>query len=223
MPVLTGIGHQKNETLTDLMAHTALKTPTKAAEFIISHNKAFEDRMRDLQHTIVIKSQQLFAYHNQLLTQLNSVLVNRSRDVIFRNRDMLVNQNQLLINGTRTLLFHHRSSLVTISTQLLTQPRIILSRRNGDMEQIQSKLKSVKNQYIKNQTGQLAHFVSLIRLMAPDNILKKGFAIVKAGNRIISHADDIHPGAELNIILAETNITSIVTKKEKYDGKDFNL
>ena len=39
MPIITGIGHQKNETITDLMAHTQTKTPTKAAEFIITHNR----------------------------------------------------------------------------------------------------------------------------------------------------------------------------------------
>ena len=39
IPVITGIGHQKNETIADLVAHTATKTPTKAAEFIIAHNR----------------------------------------------------------------------------------------------------------------------------------------------------------------------------------------
>jgi exodeoxyribonuclease VII large subunit len=34
IPVITGIGHQKNVSITDLMAHTHTKTPTKAAEFI---------------------------------------------------------------------------------------------------------------------------------------------------------------------------------------------
>ena len=43
IPVITGIGHQKNETIVDLMAHTATKTPTKAAELIIAHNRNFED------------------------------------------------------------------------------------------------------------------------------------------------------------------------------------
>ena len=37
-PVITGIGHEIDESLADLVAHTSLKTPTAAAEFIIGHN-----------------------------------------------------------------------------------------------------------------------------------------------------------------------------------------
>jgi exodeoxyribonuclease VII large subunit len=62
IPIITGIGHQKNETITDLMAHTQTKTPTKAAEFIITHNKNYEDAILSFQKTIIIKSQQIFSH-----------------------------------------------------------------------------------------------------------------------------------------------------------------
>ena len=58
IPIITGIGHQKNETIVDLMAHTSTKTPTKTAEFIIDHNRYFEDSLLMLQKNIIIKSQQ---------------------------------------------------------------------------------------------------------------------------------------------------------------------
>jgi len=56
IPIITGIGHQKNETIVDLMAHTSTKTPTKTAEFIIAHNRHFEDSILLLQKNIVIKT-----------------------------------------------------------------------------------------------------------------------------------------------------------------------
>jgi exodeoxyribonuclease VII large subunit len=36
IPVITGIGHERDETITDMVAHTKMKTPTAVAEFIIS-------------------------------------------------------------------------------------------------------------------------------------------------------------------------------------------
>ena len=42
IPVMTGIGHDINATVADTVAHTTLKTPTAAADFIISHNICFE-------------------------------------------------------------------------------------------------------------------------------------------------------------------------------------
>eukprot|EP01118_Nematostelium_gracile_P010694 TRINITY_DN3723_c0_g2_i4.p1 TRINITY_DN3723_c0_g2~~TRINITY_DN3723_c0_g2_i4.p1 ORF type:complete len:228 (-),score=35.17 TRINITY_DN3723_c0_g2_i4:643-1326(-) len=58
IPVITGIGHQKNETICDLMANTALKTPTKAAEFILANNRVFEEKLIHAQKRIIIKTQQ---------------------------------------------------------------------------------------------------------------------------------------------------------------------
>lgn len=43
LPVLTGIGHDKDESVTDIVAHTKLKTPTAVAEFIIQQNMVFEN------------------------------------------------------------------------------------------------------------------------------------------------------------------------------------
>ena len=48
LPVLTGIGHDSDETVADLTAHTALKTPTAVADFILTRNAAFEGEMQHL-------------------------------------------------------------------------------------------------------------------------------------------------------------------------------
>jgi exodeoxyribonuclease VII large subunit len=42
-PVLAGIGHERNVSITDLLCHQSVKTPTKAAAFLIDHNREFEE------------------------------------------------------------------------------------------------------------------------------------------------------------------------------------
>jgi exodeoxyribonuclease VII large subunit len=48
LPIFTGIGHDVDETLVDLVAHTALKTPTAVADFLIQHNLHFEGELAEL-------------------------------------------------------------------------------------------------------------------------------------------------------------------------------
>ncbi len=48
LPVLTGIGHDIDESILDRVAHTTLKTPTAAADFIINHNLFFENRIMQM-------------------------------------------------------------------------------------------------------------------------------------------------------------------------------
>jgi exodeoxyribonuclease VII large subunit len=49
LPVVTGIGHEKDDTVSDMVAHTKMKTPTAVAEFLISGMRSFEERVLDIQ------------------------------------------------------------------------------------------------------------------------------------------------------------------------------
>lgn len=72
IPVLTGIGHDIDESILDKVAHTALKTPTAVADFIINHNLFFENRLLqkggELNLLVQEKLQEQF-YHLQNLDQ----------------------------------------------------------------------------------------------------------------------------------------------------------
>ncbi|MCB0573566.1 MAG: exodeoxyribonuclease VII large subunit, partial [Saprospiraceae bacterium] len=48
LPVFTGIGHDVDETVLDLVAHAALKTPTAVADFLLQHNLFFENELLQL-------------------------------------------------------------------------------------------------------------------------------------------------------------------------------
>jgi exodeoxyribonuclease VII large subunit len=53
LPVLTGIGHEKDDSIVDLVAHTRLKTPTAVAGFILEGVSAFEEKIRFLEQEIL--------------------------------------------------------------------------------------------------------------------------------------------------------------------------
>lgn len=45
IPVIVGIGHERDESVLDMVAHTSLKTPTAVADFCIAHNFNFENEL----------------------------------------------------------------------------------------------------------------------------------------------------------------------------------
>lgn len=65
IPILVGIGHDVDETVLDLIAHTSLKTPTAVADFLVNHNLLFEGNIleaaNDLENTVgnILKIKQL--------------------------------------------------------------------------------------------------------------------------------------------------------------------
>jgi len=53
LPVITGIGHERDDTVVDIVAHTKMKTPTAVAEFLISGMRSFEETVIDFEKRIV--------------------------------------------------------------------------------------------------------------------------------------------------------------------------
>ncbi|RYG52450.1 MAG: exodeoxyribonuclease VII, partial [Chitinophagaceae bacterium] len=221
IPIITGIGHQINHTIVDMMAHTATKTPTKTAEWIIAHNRAFEDRLLEAQKSIVIKSQQLLSRHNNALAGARSIVSNKTQQLLADHRAFLISAHQVLVNKSGEILFEKNRALVQLSSLISTRPKILVSGYKNELLNIVSNIKVFKNQFLKNQQGYLNHHKTIAKMMSPDNILKKGFAIVKVNDEITSDPGRIEEGKDISIILKDVEIISTVKQKEEYDGKDF--
>ncbi|MBF4488049.1 exodeoxyribonuclease VII large subunit [Flavobacterium sp. CSZ] len=223
IPIITGIGHQKNVSITDLMAHTHTKTPTKAAEFIIAHNRSFEQSILLLQKNIVIKSQQLFLLNYQNLSRLKSTISNSAREMISVHKDALGAINQNTINSSKSILYQKHRHLVSLSHQIAGKPRIILYNRINDIENTISNLKTFTNQYLRNQSKYLGHYRASMQMISPENILKKGYAIVRVNEKIISNADTIEVGDTIDVVLSDTILKTTVREKTKYNGRETHL
>lgn len=223
IPIITGIGHQKNVSITDLMAHTNTKTPTKAAEFIIAHNRSFEQGILLLQKNIVIKSQQLILSHYQSLQNLKSSISNQARELITTHKDSLTAVNQNTINSKRAVLFEHHRSMLNMSRQIVNRPQNILYNKKNDISHMGHNLKIFTNQYLRNQSGYLGHYSSSIKMMAPENILKKGYAIVKVNNKITSNTEAIKTGQDIEIVMSDAVLETTVKQKRKYNGGEIDL
>lgn len=74
LPVLTGIGHEIDSTIADLVAHTALKTPTAVADFLLSHNANFESRVLELGNSLRFYAQNRLNTEGGYLARAESML-----------------------------------------------------------------------------------------------------------------------------------------------------
>ena len=223
IPVITGIGHQRNETITDMMAHTVTKTPTQSAELLIAHNRQFEESLITLQKNLLLKVQQLIARKIRDLNSLNSSVTQSVQHYLRHYKDELVHFYQVVINNSRNMLFDHKSRLMHIGNAMIMKPRKMVDGRKMELLHTISMLKSFQLSYLKNQKGYLNHFVTFFRMASPVNIMKRGFALIKVNGKIVSDADNIEQGKPVTIILKESEIESIVTSKKGYNGKDFDI
>ncbi|WP_433780439.1 exodeoxyribonuclease VII large subunit [Flavobacterium anhuiense] len=223
IPVITGIGHQKNVSIVDLMAHTSTKTPTKAAEFIIAHNRSFEMGLLSLQQNIVIKSQQLFMGHFRMLEELRRNISRNAIGLIGLYKEKLSSANQKLAADSRGILYQHSRELSLMAQSTAQISRSLLARKRSEIDYLAGNLKRSAAGYLKTRSLHLEHMQKSIRMMSPQNILKKGYAIVRAGGGITSNTENIKEGDPIEVILYDTILKSTVREKIQYDGRETDL
>jgi exodeoxyribonuclease VII large subunit len=221
--VITGIGHQKNVSIVDMMAHTHTKTPTKAAEFIIAHNRIFEQNILSLQQNIIIRSQQLFLTHYKELQEVKGSISDKARALILMHRDQLQKGNQRIITSSRAVLYGYQMNLILKIQQTLQRPKMLIQQQQSDLVHISNTIKTFTNQYLRNKKLYLEHTGKSIKMMAPQNILKKGYAIVRFNEKIVSSAENIKEGQEIEVILKDTILRSTVIEKRQYNGRETDL
>jgi exodeoxyribonuclease VII large subunit len=71
IPIITGIGHDRDESILDMVSHTRVKTPTAAAAFLISHLKEVLDVIDNSQDIITRYAQQKLSTLNSQLSSLS--------------------------------------------------------------------------------------------------------------------------------------------------------
>ena len=223
IPVITGIGHHKNVSIADLMAHTHTKTPTKAAEFIIAHNRNFELGVLSLQQNIVIKSQQLFHLHHRELSELKNAISHNTRALIQLHGEELTRTNHQITSSARSALYRYEKKLILAVNQLSQSPKMLFQQQKNDLCNIKNSIKNTAGDYLRHEKLTLEYQQKSILMMSPHNILRKGYAIVKIGDKIISSGEKIEAGQEIEVQLRDAKLKSTVKEKIQYNGRDTDL
>lgn len=223
IPVITGIGHQKNVSITDLMAHTHTKTPTKAAEFIIAHNRSFEESILALQQTMVIKAQQLFLRHYKELNQMKNAVSHNAVALAANHKKQLNAAREQISRNLKAVLHENQKKLLFTAQQTLQRPKMMLVERKGKLLHLRNTVKIFSNAYLRRQELTLEHHQKTVKMMSPQNILRKGYAIIKLNDAILSNAEGIKNGDDIEVILKDTRIISTVKEKINYDGREPDL
>ena len=129
LPVLTGIGHERDETVLDFVAHTRVKTPTAAAAFIIDHQAGEAALLDELYQRITLSARERILREKQRLERHRAVLPLLFTNFIQQgqNRLMLLRQRFQTANSQHLEREKHRLQLMKQRLDSL-DPRLLLRR-----------------------------------------------------------------------------------------------
>lgn len=129
LPVLTGIGHERDETVLDYVAHTKVKTPTAAASFIIEHQAEEAALLDDLYQRITHSAKEQIQREKQRLEHQRAVLPLLFMGFYQKGENKLVLLSQRLSSSAKQSLEREKHSLQLMQQRLNSlDPRLLLKR-----------------------------------------------------------------------------------------------
>ncbi|MBQ4484140.1 MAG: exodeoxyribonuclease VII large subunit [Prevotella sp.] len=127
LPVITGIGHERDESVLDMVSFLRVKTPTAAAAFLIDHLAATAQRVEQCYQRIAAHISERLATHSYRLSMLSGNLVSTVEKAFLRERHRL------------EMLRHRAESL---DPNLLLQRGYSITLKNGKAVHNAGELKS---------------------------------------------------------------------------------
>ncbi|HRN72612.1 MAG TPA: exodeoxyribonuclease VII large subunit [Ginsengibacter sp.] len=193
IPVITGIGHATNETVTEMVAHTNAITPTKLAEFLI----------------------QKFHNYAEPVKRSEKKIIDISRLIIKENQTSFHNAIRIFRNVTERMVNTHHHQIEMLGQGVVRQSRFLFYKNKETLLQTTGVIKANTGFIFRNTKTQLEGIEKNIANLHPDNILKRGFSITLLNGKSISHTGNLKKGDEILTLLAEGGIKSTVTSTSK--------
>lgn len=188
LPIITGIGHERDESILDMVSHTRVKTPTAAASFLIDHLATVQRHLDDVRQ------------------QLVTIVLGRL-DAERLRINKLGTQIPLLATE---VLKHEEVRLGRMKVLVEQAVGMGLQKRESDLKQLCLQLKSTAESALQSQVSRLRELKLKVQQLDPERMLHYGYSITMKGGRVVRDASALADGDELLTKLAKGNVTSIV-------------
>ena len=190
LPVITGIGHERDESVLDMVSHTRVKTPTAAAAFLISNLKSVLDEIEDCEQRIHAKVKQRMDMEKiRLLNYAQKIPMLFS--VVRTQQEALLGQ----------LLVKMKSS---IGYRLQDERHRLIVLQNNMQPVLYRKLTDER------------HLLDLLsqRLIGldPNRLLKRGYSITLKNGRTVRDVSQLKEGDELETRFENGTVRSVVNQ-----------
>jgi exodeoxyribonuclease VII large subunit len=190
LPIITGIGHDRDESILDMVSHLRVKTPTAAAALLIDHLKMVLDAINDAQDTIVHLTRQKLTTLDAQLLSIQEILPK-------------------LFSMVKT---RQTARLETLFSQMLSTMQQKMVTQQNRIEAIESRIPMVLSRNMMEKRHLLEMMEEKTRSLDPTLLLQRGYSITLHQGKVVKDASALTLGDEIETRLASGKITSKVIK-----------
>ena len=237
VPVLTGIGHATNETVSEMVSFANAITPTKLAEYLLQKFHDFSTPVQKAEEKITDKSLRLISEEKQRFQSAVKLFLSVTENNLLKRRHDVKWQTQSLFNQTRfrfrkenqhvlslgeriekgsaNFLSYAKETINQKAQQLVRSCRVLLRFRKEKVIHFKEKLSDKSMVYVKTQQGVLKSIEKNVDNMSPLNVLKRGYSITLLNGKTLKNVDDVKQGSIIDTVIHDGVVTSMVSSSNK--------
>ncbi len=198
LPVITGIGHERDETVADLVAHTKMKTPTAVAEFLVDGITVYDERIEGYR-------QRLERQTNHLLREQTYRLESLQTTLRYALSARLQQQKQHLTQRQDQLQYVAQTRLRQERERLTRWPETLRAQTQHQLQRWQQQLDTHEK---------------VVTLVNPASILRRGFTQTYVNGKLLPKAGKIAAGSEIRTLTADKIlISTLQEQRPRNDGQ----
>ncbi|MEN6501924.1 MAG: exodeoxyribonuclease VII large subunit [Tenuifilaceae bacterium] len=211
IPVITGIGHDRDVTVADMVSHTSLKTPTAVAEFLIDKFRDAEAVANNLAGSVSQLAGKLLADMKESLTSNQVELQAILNQKVAQNKLYIQQLTSSLPHMAKLVQVLHADELKSLNIRL----SIPISRIKANYVKLNAYaglLKSMPHKLLQNEKIKIEHHFSTLKNLHPDSILHRGFTITYSNGKIVKNLNNLNVNDVITTQFWNGSIESNITK-----------
>lgn len=188
LPVICGIGHDRDNTVVDSVASVRVKTPTAAAEWLLDRAQSALDHVNALTDMVVDSATQMLSGARQQLAYFTSGIPLMADNIVVR----------------------HRARLQQIAAAI---PVVAARRIDGagkDLAFASQRLAMAARQCVANERQRVTGLEKQVELLSPDRVLRRGYSLTLRDGYVVTSASSLRAGDSLVTRFADGERTSVV-------------
>ncbi|HLN52926.1 MAG TPA: exodeoxyribonuclease VII large subunit [Lentimicrobium sp.] len=215
IPVITGIGHSTNETVTEMVACLNKITPTDVAHYILSGFIEQDTALREKANDFTNAVREVLSAEKEKAGSILEVITGLMGGFIAEKSEELKDIAIGFTSCANALLFNNRVAFSKYEISIAFLPGQTIAKAKELTGNHVKKLLFNAQHSLNSQKQLLQEKDNLLRNLDPRNVLRRGYAIVKVAGKVPDRNDEIHEGDQIEIDTAWHSINGRVEQVKK--------
>jgi len=191
LPVITGIGHEKDLSVTDMVAYSSLKTPTAVADYIIdcvaqveNHLVEMSLEIKNLSQLIVEKNKNRVEYSKMRLLPLSKIMISDIKEKLSGKIIEIINIGKKYVYKAGMIPATRRSQLFSAVKSYSVSKKVYIEDKSRS-------LNILTLSDINNKNKKLSSLENTLNILKPENVLLRGYTITSLNGKILKRSDQL--------------------------------